>query len=99
MLGNTMANVYKNVYVINPHGSLNHIIIASDADVSFDVRTSNPELMKIVSEVKEVYRQVAPAEDLIVLTDDRAPVEMYTDMMIFGYILSQDTREYAQLFE
>jgi predicted membrane-bound spermidine synthase len=99
MLGNTMANVYKNVYVINPHGSLNHIIIASDADVSFDLRTSNPELMKIVSEVKEVYRQVAPAEDLIVLTDDRAPVEMYTDMMIFGYILSQDTREYTQLFE
>jgi spermidine synthase len=99
MLGNTMARVYGEVYVINPPGSLNHIIVASDDSISFDVGITTPELIKIVSEVKEVYKPIQPVENLGVLTDDKAPVEMYTDMMIFGYILTQDTGEYTQLFE
>jgi predicted membrane-bound spermidine synthase len=99
MIQNTMAKVYKNVYVLNPPGTLNYIVIASDAELSFDITTDDPILRELSTEVIESRKTVEFDKDIMVLTDDRAPVEIYTDLMIFDYVRKQDTAAYTQLFE
>jgi predicted membrane-bound spermidine synthase len=100
MIENTMARTFKKVYVFNPPGTLNHIVFASQKELSFEVNPGHPILKKIADQAKEGSRPVFFDEKILILTDDRAPVEMYTDLMIFNYLLKDgDTREYTQLFE
>jgi predicted membrane-bound spermidine synthase len=99
MLENTIVNTYEHVFIFNPTGTLNYLIIASSNELSFDINDAgNSELADITSDARSRTRRVSPDANLMVLTDDRAPVEMYTDMMIFDYILKSDTRRYTQLF-
>ncbi|MFQ5801232.1 MAG: spermidine synthase, partial [Candidatus Hydrothermarchaeales archaeon] len=99
MLENTMAEIYKKVYVLNPPGTLNYIVFASERELSFDVSPDEPVLKEIVAEAERGFVSVELDRNLPILTDDKAPVEMYTDMMIFEYIRSNDTRAYTQFFE
>jgi hypothetical protein len=100
MIENTMAQTFKKVYVFNPPGTLNHIVFASQKELSFEVNPDHSILKKIADQAKEGSRAVFFDEQILILTDDRAPVEMYTDLMIFNYLLKDgDTREYTQLFE
>jgi predicted membrane-bound spermidine synthase len=99
MLENTIAKVFNNVYVINPKGTLNYLVIASQNELSFDLNSKRSELERIAAQIRQRYWKVEFDDDILVLTDDRAPVEMYTDMMIFDYILSGDTTDYTQRFE
>ncbi len=99
MLKNTMAHVFENVYVMSPPASLNYIVIASQEELSFDLESDNPALTYIAAQAKHRFEPVEFNSEILVFTDDRAPVEMYTDMMIFKYILTSDTREYTEIFE
>jgi spermidine synthase len=99
MLENTMASVFKNTYVMSPPGSLNYLVFASQEELSFDLKSDDPALAEIAAQAKNRFDAVEFNPAILVLTDDRAPVEMYTDMMIFKYVLTSDTREYTQLFE
>jgi spermidine synthase len=99
MLKNTMAGIFEYVYVMTPQGSLNYLVIASQEELSFDLESDNPALAEIAAQAKHRLEHVEFNSEILVLTDDRAPVEMYTDMMIFKYILTSDTREYTEIFE
>jgi predicted membrane-bound spermidine synthase len=99
MLENTMASVFEQVYVMSPPGSLNYLVIASPGELSLDFESDDPALAKISAQAKPKFESVEFNPEILVLTDDRAPVEMYTDMMIFKYVLSSDTTEYTELFE
>ena len=99
MLKNTMAVVYKKVYVMHPSDTLNYIVIASNKELSFDVGTDEPELKRISIDAMRDLKQVEFDESILVLTDDKAPVEILTDVMIFEYILKGEATSYSRLFE
>jgi spermidine synthase len=99
MLANTMAFEFENVYIINPQGSLNYLVMATEKVQSFDIPVDDPELEKIVFDARKHHRRFEFDPEKPVLTDDKAPVEMFIDMMVFDYILTEETREYIQLFE
>ncbi len=99
MLENTMASVYQNVYVLSPTGSLNHIVIASENKLDFDISNEEVDLDRIIRQSRGRVQEIQFNEGLMVLSDDRAPVEMYTDIMIFKYIMKGDTARYTELFE
>ena len=99
MLENTLASVYENVYTLDVPNTLNSIIIASDKELFFEFSPENPVLESIASRTRGRVKKVEFDPAVLVLTDDRAPVEMYTDMMILDYIRSQDTRGFTEQFE
>jgi len=99
MLENTLASVFENVYTLDVPNTLNSIVIASDSGLSFELSPVNPDLAEITSMVSGRIRKVEFDSAVLVLTDDRAPVEMYTDLMIFDYIRSEDTRKFTEQFE
>ncbi|MFV2041214.1 MAG: hypothetical protein ACC644_04400, partial [Candidatus Hydrothermarchaeales archaeon] len=99
MLENTLASVYENVYTLNVPNTLNSIIIASDKELSFEFSPENPVLESIASRARGRVKKVEYDPAVLVLTDDRAPVEMYTDMMILDYIRSGDTSSFTGQFE
>jgi len=98
-LENTLAAVFENVYVLHPPGTLNYLLIASDTSLELNMLPRSQELREIASTAQEGMRRVERSPDLPVLTDDRAPVEMYTDLMIFKYLRREGSRGYVQLFE
>ncbi len=99
LLKNTMASVYENVYVFNPPGTLNYIILALPSEPVFELNAVEPGLKGVVEDAARGLTRVEFDNHLMVLSDDRAPVEVYTDLMIFDYIMNEDTRSYTGLFE
>ena len=88
-IANTMASVFAEVQVIPVQGSFNYLIMASDAE--YDLRTITersdlPEGMaSIVRKMAHQYRAYAFNSESPVFTDDRAPVELFTEKMIIDY--------------
>jgi len=109
IIKNTIKSVYKNVYIFHPEGTLNYIIFASDeeifpSDINMPVdlnlfQREHERLNEIVSEFRNNVREVEFDSSLGIFTDDKAPVELYTELMIFEYIKEGRAGEYAGLFE
>ncbi|WP_026961037.1 spermidine synthase [Alicyclobacillus herbarius] len=85
----TLRVVFPYVYRIKARGMYNYIVLASDEPVSTaglrNVRSGSP-LAQVAADWPQRLGPVT-ARDVaggMVLTDDRAPVEMLTDSMIFG---------------
>lgn len=89
LIANTMAAVFRHVQIIAVPQSLNFIVMASD--VPYDVgalagqRHANAPLAALAQGLKGNIAQVQFNPALQVFTDDRAPVELYTEKMIVGY--------------
>ena len=87
MIINTVTKVYKNVYIIPVKGAFNFLVVASDYDYNIDeIETNDGNLKAILDEIKARYKKVEYNPNTLVLTDDKAPVEILTDIMIYDYV-------------
>ena len=93
-LASTMRDVFPHVVAIDVARYTNTILIGSDAPLSADALKANVERLPDSSPVREVARwsltsgniRSMPAATMsggLVFTDDRAPVELVIDQMIF----------------
>jgi len=108
IMENTIKSVYKNVYIFHPEGTLNYIIFASDEEPDFDSlkmpesfnlsRKEHERLNDIVEEFRRSAKKIEFDNSLGIFTDDKAPVELYTELMILEYIKEGRAGEYASLF-
>jgi spermidine synthase len=88
MVRNTMKSVYKHVYQVRAKNSLNFVVIGTDADYNMhkiNNTTSNDNLGILTNYVNKKIEEVDFDENILVLTDDKAPVEIFTDKMIYEY--------------
>ncbi|MCL6517016.1 fused MFS/spermidine synthase [Alicyclobacillus sp.] len=85
----TVASAFPHVYVMKARGAYNYIVVGSQIPVDLDhlrhLSASSP-LVPIAEEwqsgLRDISDPAATAKGLL-LTDDRAPVEMLTDSMIW----------------
>ncbi|WP_067935024.1 fused MFS/spermidine synthase [Alicyclobacillus kakegawensis] len=85
----TLQVVYPYVYCIKARGLYNYILLASEDPVSTAGLARIPRGSALASVAADWPRRLVPLSEKdtaggMVLTDDRAPVEMLTDSMIFG---------------
>lgn len=90
VISNTMASVFNYVYVVGINGNEagNYMIMAGNKNVDFTQLPNiviNSQLFDITRQVAANVKQVKFNPASMILTDDRAPVEMMTDKMIFQY--------------
>ena len=86
MISNTMKSVYGHVYMLEVRNSLNYILLASDNELDINgIENNNRILNDLIDHVKENNEEIVFDENVLVLTDDKAPVEIYTDKMIYEY--------------
>ncbi len=94
----TMSEVYESVHVMDVPGSCNSILVATVQPTDPDNLIENLErLPEDVHPFLPVVLQRAhdaiseTPEGGLVLTDDRAPTEIMTDMILVNFVLSGDT--------
>lgn len=82
----TLYTVFKHVYITSVPDSLNYIVTASDNELSVaglaqvsDERTESAQYMMS-------HWQTAVQPDAAILTDNRAPIEIYTESMIWQFL-------------
>lgn len=88
MIQNTMKSVFRHVYVVAVRGSFNYLVWATDDEL--DITAVDPEhqaLKPIVNYIKHNFREVTYDPKRMILTDDVAPLEIYTEKMIFNFAL------------
>ncbi len=92
-ISNTMASVFPHTYVTKVGGAgWNYMVTASDSPIDFDSfseKEMNDELAVFARKImRDTVEQIFDPQKTI-LTDDRAPVELMTDKMIFDYIVKE----------
>ncbi|HIP87577.1 MAG TPA: spermine synthase, partial [Anaerolineales bacterium] len=89
----TLGQVFPSVHAIDVPGSLNTILVATVQPTEPGNLLANrpliddPTLQQIVEEAWANLREVKPGP--LVLTDDRAPVEMLTHLVVMSYLLGR----------
>ena len=89
---NTMSSVFPSVYVFNVPGTFNTEVMATMQPTSLETFRSNLAQFAPVSVMGQVANEVVPvvaqahADNGIVFTDDRAPIEQITDQLLLNYI-------------
>ncbi|HEU5230544.1 MAG TPA: fused MFS/spermidine synthase [Ktedonobacteraceae bacterium] len=89
---NTMSQVFPSVYVFNVPGTFNTEVMATMQRTSLDTFKSNLAQFDPTSVMGQVASEVSPtvaqghADNGIVFTDDRAPIEQITDQLLLSYI-------------
>lgn len=92
-IGATLERVFPSVYAIDVPASFNTILVATVRPTAAENLLANrlwmgdPILEQIADEVWRNLRPV-PAGGTV-LTDDRAPVEMLTHLVVLGYLLGR----------
>ena len=84
-IGQTVSQVFPHLYIARPGGSYNYMIVASDVPLTAPPADSFPEWNRPLEYTARLFeRQFKPffPETGMILTDNRAPVEFMTDMMI-----------------
>lgn len=91
MIRNTMASVFEYVYDVQVPGTFNYVMIGSDRELFTAKSVNAPDVT-----LGKLWRYMKYSKNLdeynpseIVLTDDKAPVEMLTDLMILDFALEQ----------
>ncbi|MEO1219017.1 MAG: fused MFS/spermidine synthase [Bacteroidota bacterium] len=88
MIQQTMKRVFKHVYVVPVKYSLNYLVWASDDDLNIDaVVPVDDALAPMVHYIQHHYQEVPYAPQSTILTDDLAPLELYTEKMILNFAL------------
>ncbi len=89
MVQQTMKSVFKHVYVVKVRPPLNYLVWATDQESNVaSIETSHTELHPLINHVKDNFQEVAYDPRYPVLTDDLAPLEVYTEKMILDFFLS-----------
>jgi len=89
----TLRQVFPSVHAIDVPGSFNTILVATVRPTEPENLPANralmedPTLQQIADEAWANLREVAPGP--LVLTDDRAPVEMLTHAVVLSYLLGR----------
>lgn len=89
---NTLSTVFPNVYVFNVPGTFNTEIMASMQPTSLSNLQENLSRFSSNSTMGQVAGEVLPvanvghANDGLVFSDDKAPVEQLTDQLLLSYI-------------
>lgn len=89
----TLAAVFPHVYWARAGGYMNYLLVASDRYLTPDRLPSlvsengPPELLFPARELVAGWQSGPPAGHSLVFTDDRAPVEWFTDWMVITYPL------------
>lgn len=86
----TLHQVFPYVYRIKARGDFNYLIMGSQTPLSASRLQVIPDGTPLQSVARNWPAVLTPLTDAqvaggMVLTDDRAPIEMMTDSMIFGY--------------
>ncbi len=87
----TLGEVFASVHAMDVPASFNTIVVATVRPTTAENLLANralmedPLLQQIASEAWATLRPVAPST--LVLTDDRAPVEMLTHEIVLNYVL------------
>jgi spermidine synthase len=90
MIQNTMKHVFKHVYVVEVQYSLNYLVWATDEELDMsqvEVSPSHGELNPMVNYIKRKVKEVETDPKYPILTDDLAPLELYTEKMILDFAL------------
>jgi spermidine synthase len=88
MIQNTMKHVFKHVYVVEVQYSLNYLVWATDEDLDMSqVDPIHDELKPMVNYIKRKFEEVQTNPKYPILTDDLAPLELYTEKMILDFAL------------
>ncbi|OJW68019.1 MAG: hypothetical protein BGO68_04945 [Candidatus Amoebophilus sp. 36-38] len=88
MIQNTMKSVFKYVYRVKVRGSLNYLVWATDYDFNLDTieLDANQEgLNPLIKYIQMYYQHIKYDPHCLVLTDDIAPIELYTEKMIIDF--------------
>ncbi len=89
----TLEQVFPSVHAIDVPGSLNTILVATVQPTEPENLLANrslmddPILQQIAEEAWANLREIEPGP--LVLTDDRAPVEMLTHLVVVSYLLGR----------
>jgi spermidine synthase len=89
-LERTVQSVFPHTYVMKANGEFNYIVVGSIQPVRLDRLNAIPlesPLTPIAESWRENLHEVSLDDTVggMLLTDDRAPVELLTDSMILGY--------------
>ena len=88
MIQNTIKSVFKHVYVVEVRGCFNYLVWATDYELDVSIlEPSQQALRPMVNYIKRNFREVQYDPNCIVLTDDVAPLEMYTEKMMLDFAL------------
>ena len=93
-LANTMLQVFPNVYVIDTPSRSNSMVIGTKSPTRIEnfaenaARVTDPVLKQVFAAALDRgnIREVKPNPEVIVFTDDRAPVEEVINQMILGVV-------------
>jgi len=87
----TLAAVFPHVYWARAGGYMNYLLVASDSPLlpgklpALISQYGPPELLFPATELASGWQSDPPAGHSLVFTDDRAPVEWFTDWMVVTY--------------
>lgn len=87
MIQNTMKHVFKHVYVVEVQHSLNYLVWATDDELDIDQCIPHLELGAMVNYIKDHFKEIKEDLRYPILTDDRAPLELYTEKMMLDFAL------------
>ncbi|MFC1690612.1 spermidine synthase [Nanoarchaeota archaeon] len=95
---NTMKSVFDNVWLVPVKNSLNFLVLGSESYYNLSTISENigvienyqqkselADLFMMVHFVQFNHENIEFDPNILVLTDDKAPVEIFTDKMIFEY--------------
>ncbi|MFH1523261.1 MAG: fused MFS/spermidine synthase [Patescibacteria group bacterium] len=89
-ISNTIASVFKYAYItkVNDDG-WNYMITASENELDFKTLTNlirDKELQNLTPAIISQTKSLKKKPELMVLTDNRAPIEFMTEAMVLNYI-------------
>jgi len=84
---NALNLVFKNVAIIpDQSNSYNYLVLASDTEIIFPVQPISEDLANMSTYAQANIQKVNFDSQYDILTDDRSPIEFYTDWMILDYL-------------
>ncbi len=93
-LRNTVASVFAETWVWHPEGSKNWFLLASDAPGLRERLARNPVPEDMTELRREFLLEIRPAAydpAAPVFTDDRSPIEIYTDLLFIRALSGRET--------
>ena len=80
-ISQTMRSVFSNLYVVPAKYAYNYMVMASNRTLNFSnwSAISNPDIQVLMRESEKNYWQVDQIEEKYILTDNKAPIEFYTE--------------------
>lgn len=82
----TLQTEFSEVALVPVAGVYNYIIVASNNELDLDALTSVSDERATVANYFKTGYHVQPPSDGLVLVDNRAPVESFTEQMVIDYV-------------